>query len=327
LTDKTSFEKNHEDNLESIEREFVKLKAIACASGKINDCSLGKICMATGVSTSYFGGKQHKPKSSPELSERYNEFARRVTTWRKEFSDNLTKIQEDSEISKACNQAKLAEAERDASHMQCADLISHNEKLRSLLSNKDKQVSSLHASAQDIGLSKIEQKKARLLCPKEKIISPDHHLTDKNGNYQFDDKALRDVAWVSARHNLIALLRRPNIAMRVYLLVGMSAAGKSRWASEYHYFHDRHPVVIDATSLTKKARAKWLAIIANEKYKPNADITCFAVVFDVPYSTLIDRNVKHREIDEGRYLELFNSMEQIDFLEESFDGAMVVRHE
>jgi hypothetical protein len=248
-----------------------------------------------------------------------------VTQWRENFQTNQTEVKDNSELGKALKTIEERESERDKAHIQNSDLLTKNEALRAKVDERNKKVSDLHASATDIGLFKSENRKQFKIFSQAKVVSPDHYLY-KNGVYQFDNKALRDIAWETARSDLVILLQRP-IPMRVYLLCGMTGAGKTTWSEESHYYEDRHSVVIDATNLTVIARANWLNIILREKYKPNVDIRTCAVVFDVPYSTLIARNKKHRRIEEKRYLELYQSQEKIDIPSENFDEVMVVRHE
>lgn len=316
------FEEEHNNKLNSIESAFARLQIMAKATGKVNDCSLSKICAETGVSSSYFSGL--KPKSSPLISKQYNDFARRVTKWRDNFQKNKTNTQDETELGKAIKNTTLRESERDKAHLQNANLIAENEMLHSQIAERDGKVSELHAKATDTGLYRSEQRKQLTTFSQAKIISPDHYLY-KDGVYQFDNKVLRNIAWETARGELITLLRRP-IPMRIYLLCGLSGAGKTTWSKGSNYFEDRHSVVIDATNLSIQARANWLNIIIREKYKPNANIKSCAVVFDVPYSELIERNRNHRKIDEQHYLELYQSQDKIDIPSENFDEIMVVRH-
>jgi hypothetical protein len=322
LTNLTQFEEEHKKKLKFVESVFVRLQLMAMATGKVNDCSLSKICTETGVSSSYFSGL--KPKSNPDISEQYNMFARRVTTWRTKFQDHKNETQDETELGKALKKTELRESERNKAHQQNANLIAESENLRARLVERDGKVSELHAKATNIDLNKSEQRRLIPTFSEAKIVSPDDHLY-KNGMYHFDDKTLRDIAWTTARHELITLLQRP-IPMRVYILSGLSGSGKTEWSKGSNYFEDRHSVVIDATNLTVQARAHWLNIIIQEKYKLNADIKSCAVVFDVPYSKLIERNKKQRKINELRYLELYQSQEKIDIPAENFDEILVVRH-
>ncbi len=313
----------HQTNFQKLEATFVSLKAQAIASGMVNDCSLSKIAKETGVSSSYFQGE--KPKKMPEIAKSYKKFADRVNGWRVEFQQNKQEMQDESEMGKLVSERDNLRNERNSAHLQCLELAATIERYRTKDDANKKRISTMNATAADIAFSNIQSKRSDVVFSSSNIVSPDKHL-DIDGVYQFNNKALRDVAWERARHELIELLKRP-LPTRVYLLIGMPGSGKSTWASKGNYFRDKHSVVIDATNLTKASRLNWLNIIMQEKYKNGRDISICGVLFDTPYSVLTERNAKHRKIDEIRLLELYETKENIELPSENFDEILVVRYE
>lgn len=314
-----SIDELHESKLKALEEAFLHHKAEAINSTKINDCSLKKIAAMAKVSTSMFSGE--KPITRPDIARRYLNFKGEVIKWKENFQGNKEEFELASEVSII----KQIEDERDEAHSQCAAIYVQVEQLKKMISDRDGQVNEMSAKATDVSFAAVQNKSNRMVFDNAKLISVDDKLYDENGIYQFGNHALRDVAWEKARHELVVLLKR-SLSTRVYMLVGMPGAGKTEWTKGNHYYKDTHSVVIDTTNLTISARAQWLSIIMQEKYKPTADIKICAVVFDTPYNILTLRNKEHRQIDDKKFLELFESMQKIDIPVEGFEEVIVVRY-
>lgn len=317
-------EQEHLTKLKDLEASFSRHKGKAIAKASVNECSLVKISRDVGVHRDYFKGI--KPKSFPHIAKQYKTFADNVIQWRKEFQDKERKNEIESELGKLQNRNCQLESERDRAHMECANLVAKNEQLKVELSQVFNQLSTAQNHVIDTSYTALQRDRNRFPSfTKAEVISPDEQLYNPGGIYEFDNKALRDVAWRSAKEALKNLLKR-HLPIRIYLLTGMPGAGKTTWVGSGNYYPDRHPVVIDGSNLSLHSRLKWLSVILPEKMKLTADIKVCAVVFDTPYDVLVQRNFKHRKIDEGKLKELYETKDEVSVLDEQFDEIMIVRH-
>lgn len=321
---KVKIEEIHLGKLKALEASFTRHQGKAIANASVNECSLVKISEDVGVHRDYFKGE--KPKTLPHIAKQYKSFANSVLQWRNEFQNKKINNEIESEKIKQQNESSLLEAERDKAHMECANLVAKNERLKVQLS----EIRSLLSTSQEYMIESSFQsiqrnKRSFTSFAKAEVISPDEQLYNAEGIYEFENKALRDGAWRSSREALKKLLSR-NLSMRIYLLTGMPGSGKTTWVLSNNYYPDRHPIVIDATNLTLHSRMQWLSLILPEKMKLTSDIKVCAVVFDTPYGVLVQRNSKHRKIEISHFKELYENQDEVNVLDEQFDEIMIIRH-
>lgn len=317
-------EQGHITKIKALEASFSRHKGKAIANASVNECSLVKISEDVGVHRDYFKGI--KPKTLPHIAKQYKAFADSVSQWRAEFQNKKINNEVESELGKLQKQNELLENERNQAHMSCADLVAKNEQFKFELSQVVDQLSKTQDHAIEASYSALQRDQNRFTTfAKAEVISPDQQLYNAEGIYEFDNKALKDVAWRSSREALKKFLQR-NLPMRIYLLSGMPGSGKTTWLASNCYYPDRHPVVIDATNLTLRSRMQWLSLILPYKMKLTTDIKVCAVIFDTPYDVLVQRNFKHRRIEEGTFRELYETQDEISVLDEQFDEIMIIRH-
>lgn len=326
-TGKPRDKRTHDEKIAALREAFERFKARAIASGKVNDCSVSKVCERARVRDVYLYKDKLKDAS---LNQRYHNVKNDITDFREKFSENIEQQRFESELGLAIKAKEDMEAQRDAAHKLCSDALEQVQSLKKTIRDKNKQLKVHQNLATDIAYSGLQQQvikeENQLAFTAAKIVSPDNGLY-KNGKYDFHDKNRREAAWRSARHELETLLKRP-LPIRVYMLVGAPNSGKTHWCGESHYYKDRHPVVIDATNLTKSARSAWFNLIYKYKYKHHGDIKVCAVFFDVLYVRLMERNNQRsadRRIPDDVLQKQYEELEPVDVFED-FDEIMVVKH-
>lgn len=122
------------------------------------------------------------------------------------------------------------------------------------------------------------------------VISPDKHLM-VNGEYMFRDENKRNEAWLKSYDELEEAFSRPN-AKRLYVLVGLPCSGKTTWAERADLYPDRHPIIFDATSLTRYHRESLV-----HRFKRFSNVRKCCVYFDIPMDIISDRNSNNRTRD------------------------------
>lgn len=313
--------RTHDQKLNALRDAFERLKIRANATGSINDCSIIKVCKQADVNDTYL--HTHKLKNDDKTNKKYHKVKEDIIDFRKKFSESTA----ESEISLAIKAKEIMKVERDKAQIQYKESLKQIFGLKSLLKQKDDKLEAQNHLTVDIAHNNLQRATTNTQTAtftEVKIVSPDNHLY-KNGKYSFHDKNIKDAAWRTSRHEFEELLKRP-LATRVYILVGAPCSGKTYWSKESNYFKDRHPIVIDATNLTKSDRSSWFSSIY--KYKHQNDIKVCAVLFDTPYTALMERNNKRppdKRLDDETLQDKFNKLEVVDVYED-FDEIMVVRH-
>ncbi|WP_434939902.1 hypothetical protein ACRWQN_04465 [Shewanella sp. HL-SH8] len=314
--------RTHDQRVSDLESEFGKLKIEAIAKGKKTIASAAEVLKAARVNRTYFYNKG-KLKDATALA-KYHVVRDSVQTFQKDFDSYC----EDTVV----NKLKKEKAEADEGRRQvCLELT-----------NQEKQIVSLHETVgvlkQKVRLqsdhmfdvvnsaSRVSKSESGIFS-EAIVISPDRHLW-KNGQYHFNDIAVREKAWELSREELNEALRR-SLPSRVYLLVGPPCAGKTTWAKDYsNIFPEMHSVIIDATNLSYTSRLEWISLI--NKHRAKTTIKICVVVFLVAITTLKARNNRRepsKRMDEEFLLNKAESLEFPNLRVEDFDEMIVVRGE
>ena len=319
-TKKSRDTRTHDERISALYDAFERSKIRANAKGLKNECSIVKVCEQAGINDTYL--HTHKLKNDEKTNKKYHGVKEAINDFRKEFSKSKAK----SEIALTKEAKELMGVERDKAQVQYRDSLKQILGLKNQLKQKDDKLQMQNHLSVNIAHSNLQlaNSNTQTTFTEAKIVSPDNHLY-KNGRYSFHDKNIRDAAWRTSRHEFEELLKRP-LPTRVYILVGAPCSGKTHWSKASNYYEDRHPVVVDATNLTKSDRSSWFSSIY--KYKHQNDIKVCAVFFDTPYTVLMERNNKRppdKRLDDETLEDKFNKLEIVDVFED-FDEIMVVRH-
>lgn len=315
-------DRTHDQKISELRDAFERLKATANATGLINDCSIKKVCVKANVNDVYLHTEKLKDEN---INKQYHAVKNEIL----KFRNNFAKSTIDSEFSLAIKATKMMESERDEAQIQYRGALKQNLELKQKIKVVNKKLGVQNNQAINIAHNNLQEKLSQQNQPtvftEAKIVSPDTHLY-KDGQYSFYDINTREAAWRSVRHEFEKLLKRP-IPTRVYMLVGAPCSGKTFWCNESHYYKDKHPVVIDATNLTKSDRSSWFNLIY--KYKYLHDIKICAVFFNTPYVVLMERNNMRppdKRLADDELMNKFKRLEPVDVVNEEFDEIIVVRH-
>jgi predicted kinase len=314
--------RTHDEKIKALWNAFERFKIKAVATGLVNDCSVKKVCAEACVNDVYLHTSKLK---SDDINAKYHSVTKAINEFRKKFSETNLES-EYSLILKSKNEMGL---ERDKAHKQYRDALEQVIALKSLVKNQNDKLKAHNLLAVNIAHSNLEQrlisKNQPIVFTEAKIVSPDSHLF-KNGQYSYHDKNVRDSAWRTARHEIEGLLKRP-LPMRVYMMIGAPCSGKTYWSGQSNYYNDRHPVIIDATNLTKSDRSFWFNTIYECQQTNNKFKLC-AVFFDTPLNILIERNNKRppdKRLPDDDIREKFQRLEPVDVFE-GFNEILVVKH-
>ncbi|MBU2969234.1 ATP-binding protein [Pseudoalteromonas sp. C2R02] len=316
--------RTHDEKISDLRAVFERLKIQALATGKISACSIKKVCDGANVSDTYLYTDK---LDSPELNAKYHKIKADITGFKKDFKKNKGSIQADSEIGRAQAEKTTMQNERDEAQRQYVEVLQQVQGLKNQVHKQKQTIKDTADHSVGVAYNNLLQSPQSTKSPSfshAKIVSPDTHLL-VDGRYCFHDKNLRNLAWRSSVYELEELLKRP-LAQRIYMLVGPPCAGKSDWCKASDYFSDRHPVVIDATNLTKSERINWFTVIY--KYIHTNDIKVCAVFFDVPFEILQKRNNKRsadKRLDNDELLTKLRTLEPVDVYE-GFDEIKVIRY-
>lgn len=324
-TKKEYDKRSHDERIEDLRTAFAELKVIARATGKKTDASAAKVLKEAKVNKSYFHDK--KIKDEAVQKQYYN-----VRDDINQFQKNFTASDPDKKSALGKALLKAEEEEKNAISLE-RQLIQSREEVAGLNARINKVKDKKEASDNNLldvtfkHLADASRNSGSTVnFTNTAYVSPDIYLK-RNGVYCFDDDGLKKKAWARCEEELHKALNR-NLPMRVYMLVGAPCAGKTDWANNStSYWHDRHPVVIDATNLTRFDRIEWFTII--NQYVRTNDIKTCVVVFDTPLDVLFSRNnVRElsKKMDDKVITEKFNRLQWPDLKEEKFDEMMVVKY-
>jgi hypothetical protein len=316
--------RSHDQRIADLKSVCIELFAKARLTGKKTDASQAKILKQAKVHKDYL----YKEKIKDEATQKryYN-----VRDDIAEFNKNFNKIPPDETLQGKYESRFEQEKERAinleqqliTSREQVAGLYEKIANLQNQNKSRDDDVIRLSHQALQAGKQKSSNS---VNFTNVKYISPDQYLR-RNGIYCFDNEVLKENAWSKSEKELHTALSR-NLPIRVYMLIGPMCAGKTHWSNNTKsYWHDRHPVVIDATNLSVFQRMKWFNII-NQYIRTN-DINVCGVIFDTPLDVLFSRNKNNepgKKMPEKVLKEKFYSLEWPDLKEEKFNEILVVRH-
>ncbi|QBJ61641.1 hypothetical protein [Pseudoalteromonas sp. DL-6] len=316
--------RSHDQRIADLRSACIELFAKARLTGKKTDASQAKILKKARVHKDYFYKEKIKDEA---VQQRYYDVRDEIA----DFNRNFNKLPHEDTLQGKYESLYEQEKERAinleqhlvSSREQVAGLYEKIANLQSQNKNRDNDVIRLSHQALQAGRQKNSN---TVNFTNVRYISPDQYLR-RNGVYCFDDEALKASAWSKSEKELHTSLSR-NIPMRVYMLIGPMCAGKTFWSNNTKsYWHDRHPVVIDATNLSVYHRLKWFNII-NQYIRTN-DISVCGVIFDTPLDVLLSRsknNEPGKKVPENIITEKFYSMEWPDLKEEKFNEIVVIRH-
>jgi hypothetical protein len=316
--------RTHEEKRTALRTAFERLKVQALVTGKINICSIKKICEEADVSDTYL--YTSKLDSETENA-KYHKVKDEIAAFKKTFKDGIADIQVDTELGRAQTAKSTMQNERDNAQRQYLEVLQQVEGLKSLVQKQKEAIKESADQSVNVAYNNLLQSPKNTKSPSfshAKIVSPDSHLL-VGGKYCYDDTNLRNLAWRTSVHQLEELLKRP-LKQRVYILVGPPCAGKSDWCKASDYYPDRHPVVVDATNLTKSERTNWFGVIY--KYMHTSDIKICAVFFDIPFDILQKRNNQRspdKRLDNDVLLSKAGALEPVDVYE-GFDEIKVIKH-
>ena len=325
-TKKVYDKRSHDERIHDLYIAFETLSTEAIAANKKNIASAANVLAKANVNKTYFYASGGKIKDS-SIQAKYDKVNATIKKFQHEFDDH---IKSNSALAKAQAIASK-EIERSSKLegllQQSLEMIAE---LQSRIKSLNDKHNNLEMNLLDATYSKTLLKQAAsgnvVSIASAKVVSPDLHLA-VNGNYTFDDIALREQAWELCERELEAVLQRP-LPMRIYVLVGPPCAGKTTWRSEQLFqASDRHPVIIDATNLTQSDRLKWMLII--QQYVRTADIKTRVVVFHTREEVLISRNNQRelsKKMDERIILDKAKKMTWPDMKTEKFDEMEVIRY-
>lgn len=313
--------RSHSERWKALNSAFTRLKAIAVESGKKTDASAENVLKEAGVHRSYFYQKA-KLKDEDTL-QKYHDIRDTI----QDFQDNFDSFYENS-ASKRIEQ-KL-EAKTQELNQTLIELVSSERRVVAMQAavsrlKQQSQIQNDHL-LDAVHSSKVKTLSATASFSQPIIVSPDKHCY-RDGKYLWSDSNVRESAWHTAKNELIQALKRP-LAVRVYVLIGAPASGKTTWSNHSNnYFPDMHSITIDATNLTYTSRLEWMLQI--NKFKESREIRVCAVVFLTPVFVLQRRNAlrdSERQLSDQVLAEKSASMEFPDLNKEEFDELIVVRH-
>jgi len=316
--------RTHEQKIRDLKVAFENAKIRAIAVGKVNECTVRKICEEAKVNRVYL---QTNKLSDQEINDQYHAVNEDIVKWRKEFSLHIEEEGNQSAIAKEIKLKEQYESERDEAHKQCLILSRDLTHYKKLIEDKNNQLKradervldATYESSQNASHLSIAYTEVKVICPDD-ILKID-------GQYDFQNKALRDTAWQKCRENFKSLINRPPLPIRVYLLIGPPCSGKTYWRKQTSNFkHDRLPVVIDATNATTIERSRWFSLIFSSNNRNNI-VTC-AVYFITPMTLLNERNGSRpidKRLSEADLFEMYNKVEEVDITGELFDEIQIIR--
>jgi hypothetical protein len=286
--------RTHDERINDLRKAFEYFKLRAEATGSVYDCTVSKVAKRANVNDVYL----YKDKLKDlEINKKYHDLRESIVVYIENFKLNRDVIIDESALGEAIKERNEFEQERDLAHLAVAKIQHKNLQLENDLNYFKEQKRETEDNAIAIAHSRLRSKADSsniVSFNQAKIVCPDDHLIDKNGIYDYSNQTKIDNAWTIAKSQLSMDIKNTNIPMRIFILIGVQNAGKTYWREDRKNFYiDRQPIIIDATNLTKAARADWfleLADIREEIITERKDIKVCAVYFDVPLLKLQHRD-------------------------------------
>jgi len=318
-------DRTHEKRLSDGWVAFGELKNEAIRTGNLNSCSTNKVCKKAKLNKTYLTGvRKYKDE---DLSLRYQELNKAIQTWRSNFKKNKTLTEEQKLINELEEENKnlknsvapYIEIEKRYEFLNSytPEKIKELEETVTILRARLDRERSNNSQDEKIKNFGMSSSVARM------IISPDLYR-QKNGRYTFEDELENEKSFQKAYDKLLEALSR-GLKSRFYLLVGLPCSGKTTWAENAHLNPDRHPVIFDATNLSRADRIRVIYQIKGFK-----DLEKCCVIFDTPMTEIRKRNLSQRTSDRqiaDDDLEIMNArLEKPDpYKEDWIDELIVVR--
>lgn len=284
--------RTHEERVSDLWTAFGTCKERAIQSGKKNDCSLNKVTALAKVHKTYLTGvRKFKDK---DVSKKYIEVNETIQQWRIDFTANKEISNENRIIKEQSEEIKNLKNSVEPLLSRLNLLESIGESTPKNLAEKEEQILILTDQLRTVQSSQSHDSKVKEFgvasTIARRIISPDvfRYIGSK---YSFGDAEHNQKATNKAYDSLEKALSR-DLKMRLYILVGLPCSGKSTWSENAEMCSDRHPVVFDATNLSRVER---LQVIHQVKRFKDLPICC--VVFDTPMTEIRKRNSMNRTSD------------------------------
>ncbi|MFA6070613.1 MAG: hypothetical protein WC810_18680 [Janthinobacterium sp.] len=287
--------RTHENRLLALREGFGELKAKAIQAKKVNECSITKVAKKAGVNKLYLTG--NKQFAETGVADRYREIGQAVLKFREDFQAG--KISSDDESKTKALETELVKVKSSVYQyflqIETSKFIAEVD--RSNIKNAENHIVLLQAKIAEMIESqcvapcvKIASASGFTESLARTVISPDKHLMI-NGEYMFRDENLRNLSWLKSYDELEEALSR-SYAKRLFVLVGLPCSGKTTWAEKADLYPDRHPIIFDATSLTRCDRENLV-----HRFKRFSDVRKCCVYFDLPITVIRDRNSNNRTRD------------------------------
>lgn len=216
--------------------------------------------------------------------------------------------------------------DRNRFKKQFETVVQQRDKAINTVTNLEARLYAAEAKSKEPSHTAVKDENVSIISRDPIIISPDIGLI-VNGSYQYDDKNLRNVAWLNSMDELRKLLKSP-IPTKLYITIGVQGSGKSRWTTSVECI-GRREIIFDATNLTMYSRYELFHIA---KSSPNNDLKICAVCFPVLLETALKRNAKRpadRRVPENVIKKAYSKIEfptiEGDLSKEQFDEILIIR--
>jgi len=322
--------RSHHEKIDELREAFGRRQELAKQSGKVNDCSITKICSDIKVDKLWLHGKR-EDKKDPSVNEAYKKLRDDINEFRNNFKAGYD-ISEDKQRINELEQKYNALLRSVEYRFRTADALEQKLKRYSTVTgqieDKTTQLMLKNIELEEKLTDTDYVSESRIfISGKRTYISPDSYRMI-NGKYTSGDKKIDNHAWASALDQLNNALTR-KLAMRLYVLVGLPCSGKTTWANDPDSYieNDRHPIIFDATNIKVIDRIHLVHPIKSAY--PNLPIVC--VYFDTDMEVIRRCNAERDGIDSAKFTtqklnSLRNKLEQPNPYEETWiDDLRIVR--
>lgn len=317
--------RNHEERLSALWLVFGELKAVAKRTGKVNDCSTNKICKKASVNKTYLTGIREFKDS--DVTDKYQAVNKAIQQWREDFKKDAELTEEQELINKLATENKNLKGSIKPLEIKLLTLEVAMESMPEELKQANDTITILQSSLLKEKSTKQNNSKMQnfgIASPvTRRIVSPDKYRI-KDGVYVLGTNEDKQKVTHKATKELEDILSR-ELPQRLYILVGMPCSGKTTWAETANLNSDKHPVIYDATNLTKTERTE---IVFQLRHFDDIEICC--VVFDTKMTTIRKRNINNRTADKQIPDKILDAMyskyiKPDPYIEKWIDELIVVR--